>query len=131
MKCEMLNLQSTPVKFLGIPVDDRILHEAPLAEILAACNGVLEKIGRWDIHESHLRSNLDEFHKKCSFYGALASLPVEHQRKCCDAIINFLRMHRRTGFEGFKHIEEYLIHGKYVKQLTFFFPIYISIIYLL
>ena len=49
-------------------------------------------------------------------------LPVEHQRKCCDAIISFLREHRRTGFEGFKHIEEYLIHGKYVKQLTFFFP---------
>ena len=110
------------MKFLGIPVDDRILHEAPLAEILAACNGVLEKIGRWDIHESHLGSNLDEFHKKCSFYGALASLPVEHQRKCYDAIIRFLKERRQSGFEGFVHIEERLIHGKYVKQLSVFFP---------
>ena len=104
------------MKFLGIPVDDRILHEAPLTEILPACKGVLEEIGRSDIHESHLGSDLDKRQKKCSFYGALASVPVEYQRECCDAIISFLREHRRTGFEGFKHIEEYLIHGKYVKQ---------------
>ena len=118
----MFNLQSTPVKFLGIPVDDRILHEAPLTEILPACKGVLEEIGRSDIHESHLGSDLNKRQKKCSFYGALASLPVEHQRKCYDAIIRFLKERRQSGFEGFVHIEERLIHGKYVKQLSVFFP---------
>lgn len=108
------------MEFFGVSIYDRTLHEAPLAVILAACKEVLEDIGRWDIYESHVGNNLYGFKEKCSFYGALARLPVEHRQQCFDAIVRFLREKRQSGFEGFKHIEKHLTRGKLEKQFTHF-----------
>ena len=102
------HLQKIPVEFFGVPLDDRILHEAPLMDILAECRGVLEEINQWNIYQGHFERNSDG-HTRYSFYKALASLPPEDQQKCFDTIVGFLR-----GSGGLRHIADRLLKGKYL-----------------
>ena len=94
-------------------LDDSHLTDAPLTEMLAECNGVLQEIGRGDIYERHTggskRADVTDFFKD------LAKLPLEEQQMCFNSIVRFLKG-RGTGV---KHVADRLLKGKcdYVSEL--------------
>lgn len=91
-----------------MPLDDRVLTDAPLTGMLAACKGVLEEINQGNIYDSHTMRSSDGRVAVTSFFVALARLPSEHQQKCFDTIVRFLK----GGGEGLEHIANRLLNGK-------------------
>ena len=94
-----------------MPFDDDTLHEARLVGsdgILTACNGVLHDIGRGDIYDNHLRSELpSEREVMKSFLRQLSKLDPQHKQRCFGEIVSTLE----KGGEGLKHIRNRLIEG--------------------
>ena len=99
-----------------MPLDDSDLTDAPLTDMLAACNGVLQEINRGDIYEHHIcnTGRSDRAPVTC-FFEALARLPPEHQQKCFDTIVGFLK---GSGL-GLEHVADRLLNGKrnYLSEL--------------
>lgn len=103
-------LQKTSVEFFGVPLNDRILHEASVMDILAACKGVLEEINRWDIYEDHydLYSRSTSRDVLTGFFIALAKIPPKDQQLCFDKIVDKLK----EDGGGKEHILKRLRNGK-------------------
>ena len=111
-----------------MPLDDIILHNAPIVYILAGCRGVLQEINREDIYETHfeLLSKNTSRNTLTSFFTTLARLPQKEQQMCFDKIVSTLR---ERG-EGTEHIAKRLVDGKrlftIIVQLVWNFCTFIS-----
>ena len=94
---------------------DRNLTDAPLMEMLAACNGVLQEIGRGDIYERHNTGSSTRA-DVTNFFKDLARLSLEDQQMCFNSIVGFLE-DRGTGVE---HVADRLLKGEhdYLSELT-------------
>ena len=87
-------------------LDDSNLTDAPLTEMLAACNGVLQEIGRGDIYERHNKGSSTRA-EVTYFFKDLARLSLEDQQVCFNSIVGFLKG-RGTGVE---HVADRLLKG--------------------
>lgn len=90
-----------------MPLDDSHLTDAPLMEMLAACNGVLQEINRGDIYERH-NTGSSKRDDVTDFFEALAILSLEDQQRCFNSIVEFLKEKRK----GVEHVADRLLKGK-------------------
>ena len=95
-------------------LDDIHLTEAPLAEMLAACNGVLQEINRRDIYERHNTGNSKRA-DVTDFFEDLARLSLDDQQRCFNTIVEFLKERGK----GVEHVVDRLLKGKrnYLSEL--------------
>ena len=96
-------------------LDDSNLTDAPLTEMLAACNGVLQEMGRGDIYERHNTGSSTRVNVT-NFFKDLAKLSLESQQMCFNSIVGFLKV-RGIGVE---HVADRLLKGErdYLRELT-------------
>jgi len=96
--------EKTPVEFFGVPLDDSDLTDAPLTQMLAACNGVLQEIDRRDIYERHI-TGTSKRADVTDFFGDLARLSLENQQRCFNSIVGFLKGEGK----GVEHVTDRLL----------------------
>ena len=78
-----------------------------MTEMLAACNGVLQKINRGDIYERH-NTGSSRRADVTDFFEDLARLSLEDQQRCFNSIAEFLKERGK----GVEHVAGRLLNGK-------------------
>ena len=101
-------LQTTPVEFFGIPLNDQELLDADPRYVLGACRRFISS-GTYDEHFTHLTSGYRTPKKVLrSLLEVLAGLNSKDQDECLEAIIHALR---EASEVGFSHVIERLQKG--------------------
>ena len=101
-------LQTTPVEFFGVPLNDQELLDADPRYVLGACKRFISP-GTYEEHFTHLNSGYRTPKQVLrSLLEVLAELDSKDQDECLEAIIHALR---EASEEGFSHVIERLQKG--------------------
>ena len=101
-------LQTTPVEFFGVPLNDQELLDADPWYVLGACKRFISP-GTYEEHFTHLTCGYRTPKQVLrSLLEVLAGLDSKDQDECLEAIIHALR---EASEEGFSHVIERLQKG--------------------